>query len=463
MDAISLSVTYFAILLGVGVLIASALRKRNIPDTVFLMLLGLLLGPTVFSNPIVTQYIHLEMVDVSQMGVIPDFFRILALVLMVFVGTFNLKFSIFKKFSGPSLRLAFGGVILNTIFVGFVANLMFGFDLVLGMLIGAVLGGTDYSVLYVFERAFSKSKNALTILKVESIFNDPAGVLVVILALTMLTISPGAQLEPIKYLSEFWMMITVGVGTGLLVGLGAGYVIKQTRKEYMPLMFFAIALVTYALSVGVGGEGMTAVAVCGLVAGNFSFGEKKEEKLSIMRFEDQFSELLRIAVFTLLGAQVALVMGLGELALILVFFTFVVLFRPLFVLLMIWKRRSEFSRREILVMGFVAPRGVAGAALIPIVTAAVVTMGRPEIAARMFNVTFIVIMLSIIFGTIVVRIAAMERFQEKAGEKKHKKVPAKARAAPAEDAEKKATGEKAAGKDEHEDLFVTIREQGVQA
>jgi potassium/hydrogen antiporter len=459
MDAISLSVTYFAILLGVGVLIANALRKRNVPDTVFLMLLGLLLGPTVFSNPLVTKYIHLEMVDVTQMGVIPDFFRILALVLMVFVGTFNLKFSIFKKFSGPSLRLAFGGVILNTIFVGFVANLIFGFDLVLGMLIGAVLGGTDYSVLYVFERAFSKSRNALTILKVESIFNDPAGVLVVMLGLTLLTISPGAQIEPIKYLSEFWMMITVGVGTGLLVGLGAGYIIKQTRKEYTPLMFFAVALITYAMSVGVGGEGMTAVAVCGLVAGNFSFGEKKEEKLTIMRFEDQFSELLRIAVFTLLGAQVTLLMGLEELGLILVFFAFIVMFRPLFVLLMIWKRRQEFTRREILVMGFVAPRGVAGAALIPIVTAAVVSIGRPEIAAKMFNVTFVVIMLSIIFGTIVVRIAALERFQPRADEKKHHKVPAKGKAAPAGESSEK----KAAGKDEHEDLFMTIREQGVEA
>lgn len=461
MDAVALSVTYFAILLGVGVLIANALRKRNVPDTIFLMLLGLLLGPTVFSNPLVTQYIRVEMVDVSQMGVIPDFFRVLALILMVFTGTFNLKFSIFKRFSSSSMKLAFGGVMLNTVVVGFFAHFIFGFDLVLGMLIGAILGGTDYSVLYVFEKAFCRSRKALTILKVESIFNDPAGVLVAMVGLSMLTVSPGAQLEPIRYLSDFWMMVTVGVGTGLIVGFGVGYLLKKTEKEYTPLMFFAMALITYALSVGVGGEGMIAVAVCGLIAGNFSFGQKKEEKERerIMRFEDQFSELLRISVFTLLGAQVTLLMGLPELALILLFFVFVTIFRPLFVLMFLGKQRRQFSRREILIMGFVAPRGVAAAALIPLVTGVVASVGRPEMAARMFNVSFVVIMLTIVFGTIVTRVAAMERFQSKAAKEKGKKSGKESIKLVAAPDEKGAEEGASKEHDEHEDLFLTIGEK----
>ncbi len=419
LDAVSLSVMYFAILLGFGVLVANILKKRNIPDTFFLLLLGLLFGPTVFANPAITQYVSIELVDVESMGMIPDFFRTLALILVIFIGTFNLNFGVFKKYSNISLKLAFVGVLFNTVVLGLVASFFFQMDIVFAMLLGAVISGTGSGVVFAFEKALSKAKNALTILKVESIFNSPISVLVPLIFLDLVNITPGALIEPMRYLSQFWMMITVGVGTGLIVGLAASRLFKGIMKEYTSLLLFAIALITYALATGVGGSGMLAVAICGLVAGNFTL-RGRDDREEILHFQDQFSEMLRISVFTLLGAQVTLLIGLGELAYILLFFVMVVAIRPIMIISLMGELREKFTRKEMLIMSFIAPRGLSSAAMIPIVAATVIAAGQPVLAGQMVNIVFMVILLSVLFSTVVGAIGSMDRFKEV--RKKAKKV-----------------------------------------
>jgi len=424
LDAVTLSVMYFAILLGFGVLVANILRKRNIPDTFFLLLLGLLFSPTITANPMVTKYITIHLVDVAAMGTIPDFFRTLALILVIFVGSFNLNFSVFKRYSSISIKLAFVGVLFNTVVLGLAASFLFSMDIIFALLLGAVVSGTGSGVVFAFEKALSKARTALTVLKVESIFNSPISVLVPLIFLDLVNVTPGALIEPIKYLSQFWLMISVGVGTGLIVGLAAANLLKGTMREYTPLLLFSIALITYALATGVGGSGMLAVAICGLVAGNFTL-KGREDRQEILHFQDQFSEMLRISVFTLLGAQVTLLMGMNELLMMLFFFVLVVVVRPVMLLSIMGDFREKFSRKEMLLMSLIAPRGISAAAMIPIVAAAVIAAGQAAMAEIMVNIVFMTILLSVLFSTIVAKIASLERFQgeEKKKRKKGKKVP----------------------------------------
>ncbi len=420
LDAVSLSVMYFAILLGFGVLVANLLKKRNIPDTFFLLLLGLLFSPTIAANPAVAQYISIDLVDVDAMGMIPDFFRTLALILVIFVGTFNLNFGVFKKYSNISLKLAFVGVLFNTVVLGLAASFLFKMDIIFALLLGAVISGTGSGVVFAFERSLAKAKTALTILKVESIFNSPISVLIPLIFLDLVNVTPGALIEPMKYLSQFWLMITVGVGTGLIIGLAVAHMFRGILREYTPLLLFSIALITYALATGVGGSGMLAVAICGLVAGNFTL-RGREDREEILHFQDQFSEMLRISVFTLLGAQVTLLMGLEELFFIMFFFLLVVLIRPVMLLSLMGDLRDKFNRKEILLMSFIAPRGISAAAMIPIVAAAVIAAGQPALADEMVNIVFMVILLTVLLSTVVGAIGSMKRFQEKKEKKTEKK------------------------------------------
>jgi len=429
MDSTSLTVMYFAILLGFGVIIANVLRKKNIPDTFFLLLLGLLFSPTVFMNPVVTQYVSIKLVDVQAMGDVPNFLRILALILVLFIGTFNLNFRTFKTYSGVSLRLAVIGVILTAVILGGIIHLMFGIGLVFALLLGAVLSGTETEVLVTFEKSLAKSKKAFSILKIESIFNSPMSVLVPLIFLDLVYITPGALFEPMKYASQFWLMIVAGLGTGLLTGLSFSYFFKRMDKKYMSLLMLSIALISYALAEAVGGSGALSVAVCGLVAGNFSI--KSDERKQAIEFEDQLFEMLRISVFTLLGAEVSLLIGMQEIALILLFFVIATAVRPLLLTLIMGRERKEFTRRDFLMLSLVAPRGLSSAAMIPIVAAAVIASGQTFVAESMVNIVFLFVLFSVLFSSVVAGIGSMEnislpkRKAKKGKEEKQEKVEEK--------------------------------------
>lgn len=413
---ITLTVTYFAFLLGFGVVVANILKKYRIPDTFFLLLLGLALGPTVFMNPLVTKYISITLVDVNAMGAVPDFLRILALILVVFTGTFNLSWKVFKRFSDVSVNLALVGVIFSTAFLGFFANLIFGLEPVYALLLGAVISGTGTGVLYAFERSLSKSRRALTVIKVESIFNSPLTVLFPILFLDLVVMEPGALFEPMKYVAQFWQMIAAGIGTGLIIGLAVSKIMKSMLKEYSSLILFAVALITYALAENVGGSGMLAVAICGLIAGNMMLSEKEKEE--VRRFEDQFSEMLRISVFTLLGAQVMLPLNPNDLIMAFVFFLLVFISRPMFLIPTLGRQRKKFSRKDIILMSFVAPRGLAAAAMAPVIASVLASIGSPDIGNQIVNIIFMVILFSVFFSTIVASIMGTKYVQEMGREEK---------------------------------------------
>ncbi len=397
---VTLSITYFAFLLGFGVIVANLLKKIKIPDTFFLLLLGLLLGPTVFANPWVQQYMNITLVDINAMGGIPDFLRVLALILIVFTGTFNISLSSFKRLSDISINLALIGVVFNTLFLGIFAHYMFGLSLIQAFLLSSVISGTGTGVIVAFEDVVKKHRKTVSILKMESILNSPLTVLFPLLFLDLVSMESGALFEPIKYASQFWQMIVAGVGTGIIIGFGVSKFLKGMLKEYTVLLFLAIALITYALAEHVGGSGILAVAVCGLITGNMTFREKKEVQV----FDDYFSEMLRISVFTMLGAQVVLNLSLYELQLAVLFFLIVFFCRPIFVIPNLGRFKEELERKDILMLSFVAPRGISSAAIAPMVASVI----GGATGNKIMSIVFIVMLLSVLSSTLVARIIGRE-------------------------------------------------------
>ncbi len=383
MAAITLIVTYFAFLLGFGVLVANICKRYSIPDTFFLVILGLVFGPLLM---------------VSEMGVVPDFLRLLALILIVFTGMFNLSFRTFKKFSGVSINLAVIGVVFNTIVFGIAAYFIFAIDWIYAFLLGAIISGTGYSVVATFESGFKHSKQALSVLKIESILNSPLTVLIPVILLDLVMLQPGALIEPLKYATQFWEMMAAGVGTGIIIGLLISKFMKGMLTEYKPLFVFAIALITYAVAENVGGSGMLAVAVCGLIAGNLTFKEKQKTR----EFEDCLSEMFRISVFALLGAQIVLFFEPVQLLLTVLFFLLIFFSRPIFAIPALGEKlRAEFSKRELILLSLAAPRGIAAAAMAPLAATVLIAAGQTAIASQILNITFYIVLFSIVASSIV--------------------------------------------------------------
>jgi len=380
----ALTLTYFATLLGVGVLIANLFKKIRIPDTFFLLLAGLVFSPTI-----------LGLVDVGKMGDVPDFLRLLALIIIVYAGAFNMRMRTFKKVSDVAIRLAFIGVIISTVLLGFAAHYLFNLSWFASFLLGAIVCGTSSEVVLAFQDIIPNVKRTKDILVVESIVNSPLCVLIPLIIFDVLTaeVSGGTVSLSVLYLSKFWLMVTAGVGTGIIVGYGTGKIMKSTEKEFTPLLAFALALISYSLSVNVGGSGILAVATSGLIAGN-----TLTRKRSIQKFEDAFSVMLRISVFMLMGASVMLFPegGLGITSLSALLFVAIGLFiaRPLAVYIS-RLGLEELERREFLITSFIGPRGIAAAAIAPLA----ITNNVPG-AQIIVIIVFIYIILSVLSSTI---------------------------------------------------------------
>jgi len=381
------TMTYFAALLGFGVLVIGVTKRFRLPSAFFLLLIGLLFGPTL-----------LGLVDVSRMGDIPDFLRTLALIIIVFAGSFHLKLSTFKRVSNTALKLSFFGFFFSMLILGLTAYYVFGISLIGSFLLGAIVAGTSSSAIIPLRALLdTEESDVLDILAVESIFNDPLTVLVPLLILEALV---GGVFSSTLFISQFWQMIAAGVGTGVVVGFAAVEVFRRTQEELSSILSFAIALVTYALASNVGGSGIMAVAICALILGNMKIPFKKV----IGEFEDSLSTVLTISVFTLLGAQIALEITPGLLIAEGIFVA-VLIFgaRPIMTFLCLLKEKHSLS--DNLLISFTGPRGVASAAMAAIPLAYATANESlahliPE-AKIILLTTFLVIMFTLLSSTIM--------------------------------------------------------------
>lgn len=97
--------------------------------------------------------------------------------------------------------------------------------------------------------------------------------------------------------------------------------------------------------------------------------------------------------------------------------------------------RHNFSRSDLALMSFVAPKGIAAAAMAPIIAASVIALGSSIVgiellAERMVNIIFVVIMLSILLSSILAKIISHRQLKngckgkkiERMIEKKVKKI-----------------------------------------
>ena len=394
---ITLAVTYFGILLGFGVLVANILEKRKIPDSFFFIILGLILGPTLFNNPIINQYVSIALVDIGAMGPIPDFIRTLAIIMIIFTGTFNLRMAIFKEHYDIALKLAVLGPIISTVILAFAANVIFGLEPVFALLLGAILSGTGDAVIYAFNQNLSKFRS-YNIIWIEAILNSPISILLSLMFLSFLTLEPGSLIEPLKYASQFGRLVATGVGTGLIIGFGVAKLLRQMLGEYKPLLVFSIALITFAVAENLGGSGILAVAVCGLIVGNMTFREKE----GVKRFDDLLTNLFRISIFTFLGAQAALFVTLNDIILALMFFGIIILARLLIMMTMLGKKRKEMSRRDLALVSLVGTaKGLDAAATAPIVAAALLATDNVGVAASIVNIVIMIILISVLFSSAI--------------------------------------------------------------
>jgi potassium/hydrogen antiporter len=158
------------VILTLSLLLVAGLFARllatllHIPEIVFLLGLGALLGPSA-----------LDVIDVPLDSLAAQLVFTLGVSTILFYGGLNLSLEILREVWVSLGLLAVLGVIVTAVITGAAAALVFGLPFEQGLLIGAVLSPTDPAILIpLFIGSRLRAKVAQTVVA-ESAFNDPTG------------------------------------------------------------------------------------------------------------------------------------------------------------------------------------------------------------------------------------------------------------------------------------------------
>lgn len=378
-----------AILLFIAVLAGKVAYRLGAPALLLFLGVGLFFGYKLilFDSPELTQFIGM-----------------LALCIILFSGGMDTKFSEIRPVLAPGIVLATAGVLLTAFIVGGFVFLLapylgYEFTFPLALLLAATMSSTDSASVFSILRTKKQGlrEHLRPLLELESGSNDPMAYILVILLVRML--SPTEETMGIgASIGMFFVQMIVGALAGYGFGRAAVWTINKiniSNASLYSVLLLAFVFFIFSFTSLVRGNGYLAVYIAGLVVGN----HKLVHKRTVVAFFDGFTWLFQIVMFLTLGLLVNLdeMLEWNTLLLGIAVGTFMILIaRPAAVMLcMAPFRKFSFKARA-----YVSWVGLRGA--VPIIFATYPLVAGIESAQTMFNVVFIVTIISLVVqGTLV--------------------------------------------------------------
>jgi cell volume regulation protein A len=312
----------------------------------------------------------------------------IALALILFDSGFGTPIGTLRRAAAPALTLATVGVAVTTVVFAAVARWLLDLPWIEALLLGAILSSTDAAAVFFLLRVggLALRERVRSTLEIESGSNDPMAVFLV-LALLPLALAGSAAIEPTMVL-DFAREMGIGVVTGVLGGMAMTGLLNRLDLDggLHPLLAAMIALALFAVTNLIDGSGFLAAYVAGLVAGH----RARQRVNELRRFQNGVTWLAQIAMFLTLGllATPSEFPAVMAPALLLGVFLIAVA-RPMAVWLCLLPFRTPWE--EIVFIGLIGLRGA-----VSILLAIVPMIGGLEHGRLLFNVAFIVVLVSLI-------------------------------------------------------------------
>lgn len=225
-----------------------------------------------------------------------DSFATIALMVIMFQGGFSTNWSMGKPVAKEAIVLSLLGVVATALLTGAFCHYFLGFGWTEGMLIGSILGSTDYASVsnILRSRNLNLKYNTAPLLELESGSNDPSAYTMTMVFLSILLGSD------ISIPSMIFKQIVFGIGLGFAISVGIMKLIRKMSFDSDGLFIIfmvASSLLTFSATSAIGGNGFLAVYIFGIFVGNKQFKGKRDAVF----FFDGFSSLMQIGLFFILG------------------------------------------------------------------------------------------------------------------------------------------------------------------
>ncbi|MEH7332859.1 cation:proton antiporter [Neobacillus drentensis] len=370
-----------------GLLAMKLAERIKIPDVALFMIVGILIGPSVF-----------HLITVPNDSVAYQFIIVLGSILILFEGGIAIHFSVLKKVWITISLLSILGVIITATVTAVTAFYFLKIPIMYALLLASVIASTDPATLMpVFKQITIQEKVRRTV-ESESAFNDATGS---ILTFTLLSVLMGETKLSVS--ASIWSFIREA-GGGILAGAVIGFIASLLTSEhrwgifrkYSTVVSLLAAISSYLAAGFIHASGFMATFTAGLIIGNskiFRLHIAEETHSTVFEFSGTLTLIMRTLIFMLLGTQVDFrTLGQYWVQGILVVLVFMLIARPLAVLVCtLPDRKAKWKWNEIVFMFWVRETGVIPAALSGMIMAA-----KVDYANQIAAVTFIAILVTIL-------------------------------------------------------------------
>ena len=313
-DAAATPLFIASCILIVGFIGSVLMNRYGLPDNMFLLFIGMILGPIsglILSNPILNadDFINIAPIVGS-----------LALVAIMFES--SLEMNLYEIVRGAKHALILAGMVFfaSSIIVTIVIHqFIFTESWMSSLLFGLIVGGSSGSVVIPIASKVGLGPTLRIVLTLESIMTDAFGI---IFATAMLMIMTAVSFGEATALTDIASFIagkfSIGIVLGFLYGLFLSSLLYRVKRErHVYTLTFASLLLLYSTTEFIGGTGAVSVLTAGLILTNLenipiiASSKEKIETIQFLRvflesFHSELTLLIRVFFFVVIGLLINL-------------------------------------------------------------------------------------------------------------------------------------------------------------
>jgi Na+/H+ antiporter len=235
-------------LLAITAFAALGARRTHIPDSIFLVLVGLAIS---------------FIPGMPRITLRPELVLSLLLPPLLYRAGVNMSWRGFRHNLQPILLLAVGLVIFTTVAVAGVAHWVLGLPLAVGFVLGAVVSPPDAVAPMAIARRFALPQRVLTILEGEGLVNDATAL--ILFSFAVAAVTQGLHFSVVTAIGEFLLIVAGEIVWGLAMGWGALSLRRWAGDPRVEMVFSLLTpFAAFWVPEMLGGSGVLATVVCGL-------------------------------------------------------------------------------------------------------------------------------------------------------------------------------------------------------